>query len=407
LLDELFAAEQLLAPVRKESSALKPNSGRPKPVPIKSFQDSLRPDEMALEYVLDEPESYCLRITRSRVDVVVLPGGRKRIEDLAERYLGAVRSRKPETVSSQELFSVLLQPALIGQNAKTRLIVIPDGKLHLLPFDGLKDSQGKYVLESHVVTYAPSATVLDLLRKRPHSGQMEMSFLGVGGVIYSDTALTAANRSPESNDHEEADVFGPNAVTFSNLPGSKQEVTSVAGIVPGPAKLLLDAAATEANFKSLPLAEYSVIHLAVHGVGSPQFPDRAALVLGNSGASGEDGLLQAREIRDLSLRADLVTLSACDTGSGKLLGEEGIASLERAFLLAGAKSVIASLWTADDTFTIALMKRLYQHLVDGYDNGTALRQAKLDLLKEFGDEALPIYWAGFTLVGDGSAAIFK
>ena len=117
--------------------------------------------------------------------------------------------------------------------------------------------------------------------------------------------------------------------------------------------------------------------------------------------------MQVREIRDLSLRAELVTLSACDTGTGKLLGQEGIASLERAFPLAGAKSVIASLWPADDTFTIALMKRMYQHLADGADKGAALRQAKLDLLKEFGDQALPVYWAGFTLVGDGSTPISK
>jgi CHAT domain-containing protein len=93
--------------------------------------------------------------------------------------------------------------------------------------------------------------------------------------------------------------------------------------------------------------------------------------------------------------------------TGKLLGQEGIASLERAFLLAGAKSVIASLWPADDTFTIASMKRMYRHLSDGADKGAALRQAKLDLLKEFGDQALPIYWAGFTLVGDGSMPVFK
>jgi CHAT domain-containing protein len=102
-----------------------------------------------------------------------------------------------------------------------------------------------------------------------------------------------------------------------------------------------------------------------------------------------------------------VTLSACDTGTGKLLGQEGIASLERAFLLAGAKSVIASLWPADDTFTIALMKRMYGHLSAGADKGAALRQAKLDLLKEFGDQARPVYWAGFTLVGDGSTAVFE
>src|SRR5205823_664089 len=137
------------------------------------------------------------------------------------------------------------------------------------------------------------------------------------------------------------------------------------------------------------------------------FPDRAALVLGSSPNSEEDGFLQAREIRDLPLRAELVVLSACDTGSGKLLGQEGIASLERAFLLAGAKAVIASLWPADDTYTIALMKRIYQHLVDGHDKGTALREAKLDLLKEFGDQALPVYWAGFTLTGDGSGIVSK
>lgn len=279
---------------------------------------------------------------------------------------------------------------------------IGDGKLHLLPFDGLTDSKGKYVLESHVVTYAPSATVLDLLRKARPSDSVKMSFLGIGGVSYSGSRIAALDRGPA-----DTDFFGIDPVAFSNLPGSRQEVTSIAGIVPGRTKLLLDSNATESNFKSQPLSDYRVIHLAVHGVASPQFPDRAALVLRNSSASGEDGLLQAREIRDLDLRADLVVLSTCETGSGKLLGEEGIASLERAFLLAGAKSVIASLWTADDTYTIALMKQFYQHLVNGSDKGTALKQAKLDLLKEFGDQALPIYWAGFTLVGDGSSPIFK
>jgi CHAT domain-containing protein len=102
-----------------------------------------------------------------------------------------------------------------------------------------------------------------------------------------------------------------------------------------------------AAFKSMPLGDLRVIHLAAHGVADSQFPDRAALVLGKTAATVEDGLL-VREIRDLSLNAELVTLSACDTGNGRLLGEEGIASLERAFLFAGAKSVIASLWTADD-----------------------------------------------------------
>jgi len=404
LLDDLFEAEARLWPGRRTNSPLGSPADRPKPIPLRTLQASLRPDEMLLEYVLDEPQSYCLQITNTSVVVVALPGGRKRIEDLVENYLTAVRSRRPETTIGSQLFSMLLQPVL-GQDSKTRLIVVPDGKLHLLPFDALKDQQGRYVLESYIVTYAPSATVLKLLRTSRSSRQATMNFLGVGGVNYSSPPIVTArtNGSMASS----TNFFDLDAVTIPNLPGTRQEVVSVAGLMEGPNHVLLDRNATEAAFKALPLADFRVIHLAAHGVASTNFPDRAALLLGSSPASGEDGLLQAREIRDLPLNADLVTLSACETGNGKLLGQEGIASLERAFLLAGAKAVIASLWTADDTYTIALMKRLYQHLVDGVDKGTALRQAKLDLLSQFGSQALPVYWAGFTLVGDGSRAIFK
>jgi tetratricopeptide (TPR) repeat protein len=372
LLDQLFVQEQLLSPVRKTRSPLSSAADRGKPVPLGTLQRSLRPDEMLLEYVLGESESYCLKITRTGAAVLVLPKGRKHIEGLVDDYLAAVRSRRPEAAAGNELFSVLLETAIAQEPAKTRLIVVPDGKLHLLPFDAMTNSQGKYVLETHVVTYAPSATALHLLRLNP-SRQMAMSFLGVGGVIYSRSAA-----APGKTSGSPADFFDVNGVTFPDLPGSKQEVMSVAKIMNGRTQVLLDGNATEAAFKALPLADFGIIHLAVHGVANTGYPDRAALVLGSSPGSQDDGLLQVREIRDLPIRADLVTLSACETGNGRLLGEEGIATLERAFLLAGAKSVIASLWTADDTYTIALMKRLYQHLIDGYDKGTALQQAKVD-----------------------------
>ena len=283
---------------------------------------------------------------------------------------------------------------------------VPDGKLNILPFDALRNLEGKYLLEWHVVTYAPSATVLYLLRNHRSSEGTTRNFLGVGGVAYSSLVLDG-NSSSAANASNVADFFGVNAVRFPDLPGSTQEVVEASAIIGGSSQLLLNSDATEAAFKALPLADFRIIHLAVHGIANTSFPDRAALVLGTSPNSGEDGLVQVREIRGLSLHSELVVLSACDTGSGRLLGQEGIASLERAFLLAGAKSVIATLWPADDTFTIALMKRMYQHLAEGDDKGAALRQSKLDLLKEFGNQALPIYWAGFTLVGDGSTAIFK
>jgi len=408
LLDELFRVEQFLSPARRNIALLNSATDRLKPVPLETLQGSLGPDEMLIEYVLGETQSYCLRITRTTASIVLLPSGRKRIEEVVDNYLAVVRSRQPESKSAGDLFSVLLDP-VVGQQPQTKLIVVPDGKLNLLPFDALRDSKGRYFLESHVVTYAPSATVLYLLREPRSLNRGPRDFLGVGGVVYSSpTGSTGGgdgSMAPKAS--IVADFFGLDAVAFPDLPGSTQEVVGAAGIIKGSNQLLLDRNATEAAFKALPLADFRIIHLAVHGVANAEFPDRAALVLGSSPASGEDGLLQVREIRDLPLRTELVTLSACDTGSGKLLGQEGIASLERAFLLAGSKAVIASLWPADDTFTIALMKRLYQHLISGSDKGAALREAKLDLLREFGDQALPIYWAGFTLVGDGSTAIFK
>ncbi len=169
----------------------------------------------------------------------------------------------------------------------------------------------------------------------------------------------------------------------------------------GKKRLLLGPDATEAAFKAQPLADFEIIYIAAHGIASPKFPDRAALVLGSDPKSDEDGLLQVRDIRDLSLNADLVTLSACDTGVGPLEGEEGIATLVRAFLFPGAKSVVASLWTANDPSTRTLMERFYRYIAEGEHKSSAFRHAQMDLLAEFGEQTLPFYWAGFIMVGDG------
>jgi CHAT domain-containing protein len=122
----------------------------------------------------------------------------------------------------------------------------------------------------------------------------------------------------------------------------------------------LDAAkATEAALKSQPLEKIQFVHFALHGLSATKIPERTALLLASDKDSAEDILLQDREIRDLRLSADLVTLSACDTGIGRLQGQEGISSMVGSFLLAGARSVVASLWQVDDRSTSALMKRFY------------------------------------------------
>src|SRR5205085_7530201 len=115
-----------------------------------------------------------------------------------------------------------------------------------------------------------------------------------------------------STAYSEPDFSNLNSATLKNLPGTHDELTGVAEILKGPTQILFQKDATESAFKALPLADFRIIHLAVHGVADKSFPDRAALVLANASNPQEDGLLQAREIRDLSLNADLVTLTACD-----------------------------------------------------------------------------------------------
>jgi CHAT domain-containing protein len=406
LLERLFQAEQVLTPLGKPDSRLQQATIRAHPVRLGTLQRSLRPDEMILEYVLDEPSSFCLHVTRTGAAVTMLPAGRKRIEELADRYLAEVRSKESNAETGENLYSLLVRP-IPAVDSKSRLIIVPDGELHLLPFGSLPDPRGRYFLESQIVSYAPSATVLYLIRNSLTAKPPTQAFLGVGGVQYMQHGTTRTKGDSGSDSASTAasvDPFDLVGSQLGDLPSTRYEVIAASQVF-GETKLLLGRDATEAAFKAQPLADFEIIHIAAHGIASAKFPDRAALVLGSDPKSAEDGLLQVREIRDLSLNADLVTLSACDTGVGRLEGEEGITNLVRAFLFAGARSVVASLWTADDPSTRTLMERFYRHIAAGEGKGSALRHAQMDLLAEFGDQALPFYWAGFIMVGDGSGKI--
>jgi len=199
-----------------------------------------------------------------------------------------------------------------------------------------------------------------------------------------------------------SDNFG---APLHDLPHTREEVTEVNKLVGNDGIVLLGTQATETAFKTQPLQDFKIIHLAAHGFADTQFPERSGLVLGVDPNSHDDGLLQVREIIRLRFNADLVTLSACNTGVGKLQGEEGVTNLVEAFLVSGAKAVVASLWSADDTYTLDLMERFYTHIAEGQDKAAALRQAKLDLLAKYGRQVPPYYWGAFVLLGDGGSPI--
>jgi len=401
ILEKLFDAEQQLYAARFSGSQRVMKKGDP--VQLARFQESLGPDELVLEYALGEPTSYALVIDDTEVRVVTLPG-RNRIEALVDQYVAEVRARKPAMKFAKELHSLLLG-AIPELERKPRLIVVPDGRLHLLPFDSLINDKGDYLLSNHVVVTAPSSTVLHLLQSRPEGAGTSLPLVAVGDVSYPGGAgMVATNTAAKPSRVPTRGLYDLSGERLSPLPGTAEEVASVASIA-GPRSIVLTGAkATESGLRSQPLDRVRIMHLATHGISSTDSPERAALVLAR-GAPDDDGLLQAREISELNLRAELVTLSACDTGAGRLVGQEGIVNLVRAFQFAGARTVVASLWAADDVFTTALMKRFYGNLAKGLDRGSALQRAKLELIEQFGEQAVPFLWAGFTMVGDASKPI--
>src|SRR5215831_452691 len=192
------------------------------------------------------------------------------------------------------LYSLLVH-LIPGEESKPRLIIVPDGKLHLLPFGSLTDLKGRYLLESHVVTYAPSATVLCLIRNSPMTHAPTLAFLGIGDVQYGRDQTASNKNSPSPDSASTAASASPldrAGVRFPDIPDTRDEVIAASQSF-GEKKLLLGPDATEAAFKAQPLADFEIVHIAVHGIASAKFPDRAALVLGSDPKSDEDGLLHS------------------------------------------------------------------------------------------------------------------
>jgi CHAT domain-containing protein len=368
----------------------------PKPVRLEELQRSLAPEEILIEYVLGDKRSYALEVRREHVQAYPL-ACRRDIEAAVDRYVQLATSLGDTRQVSRELYTRLLEPLAAAGTAK-RMVIVPDGKLHALPFDALMDRGGQLVLSRAVVSYAPSASVnVYLARARRLQPKEPRELLAVGGVQYASASPLQKMKLALRG----ASLFDPDAPTeLADLPGSTKEITQITPLVKHGVDALTGAKATESALKTTDLSRYRVVHFAVHASIDEQFPDRSALRLAREAASKQDGLLQAREVIGLELNAELVTLSACDAGSGRVEGLAGLNSLVQAFLMAGAHSVVASTWPAEDNATAELMRLFYSHLQSGADKAEALTLAKRDLIAKYGSNAQPFLWAGFRLVGD-------
>src|SRR5713226_6080037 len=371
LRDQIFLAEQSRS-VTPELSILKAREHQV--ITSRQLQDSLSNSEALLEYVVDDPASYCLVITRTSIRIVKLPA-REAFSTLVIAYLDKLKAKERADDEARHLYDVLLR-GLPGLEGAKQFIIVRDGQLHLVPFDALVEPSGRYVVESRTVAYAPSATSFFLLRTASNRKSSAQGLLAVGGVPYQQSGAG-----------------------LRDLPSSRDEALGATAALPSRSNtLLLGNDATETAFKKS--VNHRIIHLAVHAIANDTSPDRAAFILLSDPQHGEDGSLYPSEIVQLPLDADLVVLSACDTAVGPVEGEEGISTLARAFLLAGARTVVSTLWTIDDDSTLYLMKVFYAELARKKSVPEALRVAKKTMLKKFGPrKAVPYYWAGLTVEG--------
>jgi len=273
----------------------------------------------------------------------------------------------------KHLHRLLIAPIadLLPTDPNQRVIFLPQGSLFWVPFPALLDANGHYLIEQHTVLTAPSIQVLAQTQQRRQqlSGQGDR-------LIVGNPTMPSYGNPPEP---------------LPPLPGAEEEARAIAQFFGEP--IMIGKHATEAAIRNR-FSHANLIHLATHGLLDDQQPLNSSLALAPT--AGEDGFLTASEILDLKLNADLVVLSACDTGKGKITGD-GVLGLSRALIAAGTPSVIVSLWAVPDTPTAELMVAFYQHRQNRLDKAQALRQAMLQTKK---NHPHPINWAAFTLIGE-------
>jgi CHAT domain-containing protein/Flp pilus assembly protein TadD len=298
------------------------------------------------------------------------------------------------TEQLQQLHKLLIEPIadLLPTNPDDRVIFIPQSSLFLVPFPALQGKDGKYLIEKHTILTAPSIQVLQLTREQRQR-------VGANGrsPLQGNDALVVGNPTMPSVPPEPGEKPQP----LPSLPGAEKEANAIAEVLH--TQPLIGNKATKSAVEQL-MSKARFIHLATHGLLDDVRGLGSAIALAPDSSYKEEigkvnGLLTAEEILDLKLNAELVVLSACNTGRGKITGD-GVIGLSRSLISAGVPSVLVSLWSVPDAPTAQLMTEFYRNLQKNPDKAQALRQAMLTILKN--NRNTPKNWAAFTLIGESN-----
>ncbi len=358
------AYQDLLIEAKAESPEIS-NFVTVESITLKDLQKLLEEDVALVEYLVTKKELVAWVITRDGISSVRTPVAESDLNALIENYRNRIQDSAPVESQSMQLYGLLMTPIEKLIAAKRILGIVPHGRLHYVSFSSLKDEKG-YLIEKHPLFYSPSASVLKytFARKRKKQGPVRVLAMGNPDLKNLNYDLPLAELEAKSIqwDFPEIDIFTREKATESWIRDH--------------------------------IADYDIIHIASHGEFDAVNPLFSSLKLASDTA--EDGSLQVSEVFSLNIKADLVTLSACQTGLGEVTGGDELVGLNRAFLYAGTHSLLSSLWRVSDVSTAVLIKHFYRNY-NRENKAESLRKAQL-LVKSLYPH--PSYWSAFNLTGD-------
>jgi CHAT domain-containing protein len=430
---------------------------QPSPLILTEIQKLLDDDTLLLEYELGKKQSYAWIVSKTTIEGIELPE-EQQIEAAAGRVITALTQRyynqAGETVAQrktrferldEEFASAasLLGRMVIDPVSQTldhkRLLIVADGVLQRVPFAALplpvkaesvpriSKSGSQRLIDDYEIISLPSASVLAVLRNtranRASAGQAVAVFanpvFGADDPRVRSATSKAGNAQDEGKREKELKVSSltrgslPSELTraledvglegISWLPYSRDEALAIEKVVPrGETMLALDFKASRATISSKELSQFRILHFATHGIVNLEHPELSGIILSLVDESGkpQDGYIRLHDIYNLNLPAELIVLSACQTGVGKQIKGEGLIALTRGFMYAGAARVVASVWKVEDLATAELMRKFYRGMfTNGRQPADALRAAQLAMSKDKRWQS-PYYWAGFIIQGD-------
>lgn len=343
---------------------------------LNSLKEKLKPNQRIIKYCFTEKSVYAFVITTSNTKLIKI-SSKSEIKTLLEKSITLFEDSKASNYKENltQLHAQLLPNSILETKNQDDLIFVLDDLLYYLPFEVLLNTNGKYLIENHSVSYATS---LLLWKEQITVEKSKSSKLGIYAPTYKNTSdnLTSRNKNSE-------------------LVGAAFEASQISKLLNS--DVYLGKEASKETFLAT-ANTYSMLHLAMHSAINNENSEFSNLSFGTT----EEEKLFISELYNMSLNADLAVLSACDTGVGNLKKGEGLINVSKAFTYAGVPSTVTSLWKVPDKETSQIMVSFYSYLKKGEQKNKALQLAKLDYLNTVEDRYLkhPFYWAGFVLSGD-------